>query len=92
MHVDPYIGCQHDYTSCLHIPLTRLGFFLQGTNALFGYQKAASAAGVPFDINPSSGILTVSGPLDYETIRSYTFAVSYRQVLSVCVGGREGKR
>ena len=63
-------------SSYLFISLMRLMVFLQGTNAVFQYQKAASASGVPFNINPSSGTITVSGSLDYETTPFYSFTVS----------------
>ena len=70
-------------------------FFLQGSNAEFVYQIAASASAVPFSINPSFGTLTVSGTLDYETASSYNFTVSHRHravcvCVCVCVGGGGG--
>jgi len=60
-----------------HVVLSTISAFDldEGTNAVFQYQKAASASGVPFNINPSSGTITVSRSLDYETTPFYSFTV-----------------
>ena len=64
---------------------------LQGTNAVFVYELADTATGVPFRINPTSGLISVSGPLDYETTTSYTFTVRFPTVEGWRGEGRGGR-
>ena len=47
----------------------------QGDNSVFSFGFADSTATVPFAIDPSTGVITVSGSLNYETTQQYSFMV-----------------
>ena len=64
-------------SDCMQTHTHILKNVLQGTNAMFQYELADTVTGVPFRINPTSGLISVSGPLDYETTTSYSFTVSF---------------
>ena len=49
--------------------------FSQGNNSVFSFGFADSAASVPFAVDPNTGVITVSGALDYETTQQYSFMV-----------------
>ena len=63
----------------LLLALTSLNiiFFVpQGNNSVFTFGLADSQSMVPFAVDPDTGVITVSGALDYETTQQYTFMVS----------------
>lgn len=48
----------------------------EGTDANFVF-ALLDPSSVPFTINPTTGVISVDGALDYETTTSYTFTVRY---------------
>ena len=61
--------------------LLPLFLVLQGINSVFSFGFPDSTSTVPFVINPDSGVITVSGPLDFETTQQYSFMVRMGHLL-----------
>ena len=49
--------------------------YFQGDNSVFAFGFADSTTTVPFAVDPSTGVITVNGSLDYETTQQYSFMV-----------------
>ena len=47
-----------------------------GSNAEIAYSLSSAQSPLPFEIGPLSGALTVSGPIDHETVTQYTVTVT----------------
>ena len=44
-------------------------------NSVYRFALADPTAGVPFSVDANTGVISVSGALDYETAQSYSFMV-----------------
>ena len=49
-----------------------------GANAEIEYSLSFSGDAIPFSLHSATGVLTVSGSIDYETVQSYTVSITAR--------------